>query len=218
MAEPVLDLAIEKIVRRYRDLGYQVQIQPETRELPFDVKGYRPEILASKGEELLIFDIKTSDQVRDHALYNELTEVVTRHKGWDFLISTIPAYSQEEPTEPIETPTREEIEQLLNELESLVNSENFELAIPRMWHAIAGGLRIVASENKIPAGYASDLRVLNDMYSLAFISCSQYMTSKSFLERTHSHAFHPTQKDLEEFLDFVRGCLDEWRITSPVMV
>lgn len=65
-----------------------VLVEPDPSAVPFDLGGYRRDVLASKGDEHRIV------AVRDHGTrlsvdrFQELAEAIGSHKGWHFILAT----------------------------------------------------------------------------------------------------------------------------------
>ena len=58
----ILDLhgtAIQSLAARYRQEGYEVVIEPRESELPEALRPFRPDLLARRGDELVVAEVKT---------------------------------------------------------------------------------------------------------------------------------------------------------------
>jgi Holliday junction resolvase len=69
------------IAKRYEERGYTVSVGPSVAEIPFSLGNFRPDILASRGDEHLIIEVKSSAERVDPAVYFEVDELVQQHPG-----------------------------------------------------------------------------------------------------------------------------------------
>ena len=77
------------IAKRYAELGFTVTVEPSLNLIPFDLGGYRPDILAIKEpNQNYIIEVKGSSQRVSVGRFREVSEVVQAHPGWRFLLVT----------------------------------------------------------------------------------------------------------------------------------
>jgi hypothetical protein len=72
-----------KVAQRYRDEGYDVLVHPRGDQLPPFVANSQLDLIATRGNEGVIVEIKTNriDLSRDHQLVR-LAEIVNAQPGW----------------------------------------------------------------------------------------------------------------------------------------
>src|ERR1035438_4868909 len=80
--------AINAVAERYRLDGYEVVIEPEPNAIPFDLGGYRPDLIAKKGGITNIVEVKSEAQKLSFDQLRSLVEEVKRHGGWRFVLIT----------------------------------------------------------------------------------------------------------------------------------
>ncbi|HAO20167.1 MAG TPA: hypothetical protein DCQ37_06555 [Desulfobacteraceae bacterium] len=74
---------------RYKQQGFEVIVEPDIQELPFDLGKYCPDLLVKKSEsEGYIIEVKTSVSRTSVERYREISDMVSQHKGWRFLLIT----------------------------------------------------------------------------------------------------------------------------------
>lgn len=49
-----------RVAERYRDDGFEVRVHPSADDLPFDLGGYRPNLIATRGNERLLIAVRGS--------------------------------------------------------------------------------------------------------------------------------------------------------------
>ncbi|MEB3359044.1 MAG: hypothetical protein VKK04_20125 [Synechococcales bacterium] len=211
------DTAVRSTANDLEDRGYSVIIEPNPSLIPFDLHPYRPDILATRGDENLIIEIKTRGSHRPIERYKEIAEIVGRHKNWRFMLSTI------DEIEPTESAMGEEqidprsLNNTLDKLGSLLEGENYNLALPYLWSVYISAMRIVGERANVPMDITSDRSVLNYMYSLGEISSDEYELARKFLN-LRNKAVHKLEVDVSretilEMCNHIKNKLLEWGIS-----
>lgn len=210
--------AVEMVAREFEEKGYSVAMEPDPATLPFDLPNYRPDFLATRGDEHLIIEIKSRASPRSLERYKEIAEIVGRQKNWRFMLSTIEEQYQDEGTALTTDVDTTALSQLIKKLELLFNSENYALALPYLWTAYISGMRIVGQNNGVPVDATSDKSVLNYMYSLGEISNDEYSESLQYLalrnELVHRLDVQISEAQANEMRFFVIGKLIEWGLLN----
>ena len=75
---------VQKVGQVYRDKGYDVLIEPQSDQLPDFLQTFRPDLIAHKGDEHIVVEVRTRGQVSDFPQVNELAKVVRNEAGWKF--------------------------------------------------------------------------------------------------------------------------------------
>ena len=212
------ELAVRSTVDDLRDQGYSVTIKPDPSVIPFDLQRYRPDILATRGDENLIIDIKTRGSRRSIERYKEIAEIVGNHKNWRFMLSTV------DETEPLDYASVENqanlqfLNRMLSKLDLLLAGENYALALPYLWSVYISAMRMVGERAGIPIDITSDRSVLNYVYSLGEISVDEYESARSFLElrnkAIHSLEMGISRETVLEIYDHTKQKLREWGLTE----
>lgn len=174
-------LAIRSTAEDLRKQGYAVTVEPASAVIPFDLKQYRPDILASRGDENLIIDIKARGSRRSIERYKEIAEIVGSHKNWRFMLSTVDETEPDGYTAVGQRPDTDSLGRMLGKIDLLLSGENYDLAIPYLWLVYVSALRIVGERAKVPMDETSDGSVLNYLYSMGELSADEYELAKNFL-------------------------------------
>ena len=173
--------AIRSTAEDLRKQGYAVTVEPASSVIPFDLKQYRPDILASRGDENLIIDIKARGSRRSIERYKEIAEIVGSHKNWRFMLSTVDETEPDGYTAVGQRPDTNSLGRMLGKIDLLLSGENYDLAIPYLWLVYVSALRIVGERAEVPMDETSDGSVLNYLYSLGKLSVDEYELAKNFL-------------------------------------
>lgn len=209
--------AIEVVAQELEEKGYSVVVEPKPATLPFELPSYQPDLLASRGDEHLIIEIKSKDFPRTLERYKEISEIVGRHKNWRFMISTIEDRCDEGAvlTTNIDV---DSLSKLIVKLKFIFDAENYELAVPYLWTAYISGMRIIGQYRGVPIDAASDKSVLNYMYSLGEISYEEYSRSLQYLKLrnkiVHGLDFEMSRDQASEMRFFVVEKLVDWGLIS----
>ncbi|MBE9063664.1 hypothetical protein [cf. Phormidesmis sp. LEGE 11477] len=208
--------AIQLAARNLKKEGYAVVVEPDPSMIPFDLRQYQPSILATRDQDNLIIDIRPQGSHRSIERYKEISDIISSHKDWRFMLSTIDdvettALISAEPQANLQS-----IDRMLWKIESLLSGENFDLTLPYIWSVYISAMRIIGGKANIPMDTTSDRSVLNYMYSLGEISYDEYELGSRFLA-LRNRAVHSLEANIskEEVLDMyrhVRRKLLEWEL------
>lgn len=133
---------IRELANEYTKKGYTV-VSPRTEmDLPGFLQraGYMPDLLATSEEEKLVIEVKTSETVRRDKEMSQVSELVNRQPGWQFLFVLTNPKSD---ARPISAPTSARWHDLL------AKSRHAALAAPQLteaafllaWAALEGAIR-----------------------------------------------------------------------------
>lgn len=211
--------AVKAVASELAREGYLVQIEPPLEAIPFDLKGYRPDILAHRGQDHLIVEVKARGRARNLEKYKELSDIIGAQPNWRFMLSTVnpEEVGEAQPTGAV-NPNISDVAGLLNKIDSLLHTDSFQFAIPYLWSAYMTGMRIYAMQHQVPVDVNSDLRVINYMYSLGEMSSEDYETSRRYLslrnEVVHRLIPDATQTEVMALRDFVGRMLEQWQLLN----
>ncbi len=209
-------LAVQSTANELKEKGYSVVVEPDPSIIPFDLNRYRPDILATRGDENLIIDIKLRGSHRSIERYKEIADIVGSHENWRFMLSTI------DDIEPIERTLSEgqadpqTLKKMLDRLETLLSGENYDLALPYLWSVYISAMRLAGEKAGVPIDATSDRSVLNYMYSLGEISNDEYELAQNFLENrnraVHSLALSISREATFKMYNHTKHKLLEWSL------
>ena len=166
--------AVLRVAQGLERDGYTVVIEPSRESVPIDVGGYQPDIIATRGDDHILVEVKTLSNPRNLERYKEIAERVRSYPNWRFMLTTVtPEYASDQPAITDRT-TPDELSALLKRLDLLIETENYEFALPYLWNALMVSLRAEADRRHVPVDATSDLRVINYMYSLGELSHEDY--------------------------------------------
>lgn len=208
---------VRALVEQYTKAGFQVSVEPNLEQLPFDLGGYRPDLIAVKDQAGIIVDVEPSSARIPVERYQALAEEVARHPGWRFLLITPDDVNGETiPASPEEFPSWQTLLHCAYQARRLVASGEYEPALLYSWGIFEGALRKRAAETLTPVERFPASRLINHMYSLGELSINQYDRVLSALKArnrlTHGDIANPAYARLaEDFSELLAGLLEEWQ-------
>jgi hypothetical protein len=214
----VLSAYLAELVRTYQQRGYQVYREPDevASHIPFDLGGYRPDLLVEKGDEHILIEVRSEQSPLSIDRFQELTLKVRQHTGWRFMVATS---SRQHPAQLLGA-----IDELLSwkaAQEELANAELLlyhklpAAAVLVAWSVLEALLRRHAEKVALPIDRQSSTTLLKYLYSQGEISMSQYDQALELyaLRNQLAHGYKPTQPvepAVRRLLALVYELLQEW--------
>jgi hypothetical protein len=190
--------------------GYRVQAQPNPTSLPFDLGGYRPDLLAVRDDEKLLVEVKGSALRLPIERYQRIAEDVSSHAGWRFVLVT-PDDISAVCTVPgsLHILTWDEIRKRASDADELIRSGQNDAALLLLWTAFEAAMRRQAQEIHIPVERLPISVLLKHLYSNGELSMNQYDRVMRYLQ-TRNQAVHGYEVEgLDEASDDLRSLLNE---------
>jgi|688.fasta_scaffold231780_2 hypothetical protein len=201
------------IAKRYSELGFTVTVEPSLDLIPFDLGGYRPDMLAIKQpDQNYIIEVKGSSQRVSVDRFREISELVQVHPGWRFLLVT----GDDEISAGDETMLlqAEQIKHGAKKAESLIAKGFSDAAFLYLWSLLEGMMRRQSIQRAIPIERLSCLSIINHLYSQGEMTREQFHECKDLLSvRNHiAHGYQDTQLDesCRRLLNLVLVLSSEW--------
>ena len=172
------------IAKRYEEQGYVVTLDPPSSEFPFSLGSYRPDILAKKGDEKIIVDVKMAGTRGDAEAYLRLDQEIQRHPGWRFLfVSVTEEELQEQISSITGSPDLKRIQEQLAKIDKLAEKEELAgMLLPQLWTVYLSALRLLALYDGLPTEQYSDLSFLNQAYSTGLLSFDEYESARRLMK------------------------------------
>ena len=173
---------VSKIAEDYQRRGYVVTVAPQTASMPFYLGNCRPDILAVKGRERLLIDVKL-EGVRDVGACLRLAKEVQKKTGWRLLFATVPA---------VDTLENSAIDARGMDVDGLrarlgdIDASPWEdrsapLILTRLWVAYVAALRMFALQQGVEGSGDTDFDRLNMAYANGLISIEEYEAARALM-------------------------------------
>jgi hypothetical protein len=211
------DVKVRELYEKYLANGYNVILEPGLQELPFDLGGYRPDLIAEKEGDHLVVEVKTSRARLPVEQLRLVSEEISKHLGWRFVLITLDDDGGESPFEQDDYPDWELISARLNPVERLIEVEQLEPAILYLWSIFEVAMRKRAREQSIPVYRLPASNVVNHLFSQGEISITDYDCIRDLQSARNkiAHGEFATAIDratARRFYEIVRGVIDGWRL------
>jgi hypothetical protein len=201
------------IAKKYTELGFNVTVEPSLDLIPFDLGGYRPDMLAIKQpDQNYIIEVKGSSQRISVDRFREISEVVKAHPGWRFLLVT----GDDEVLVGEETILleSEHVKHRIIKAESLIREGFSDAAFLYLWSLLEGMMRRRSIQRSIPIERLSGLSMINHLYSQGELTREQFHECKDLLS-IRNHIVHGNQdahieEGCRKLLKLVRILSSEW--------
>lgn len=205
---------ISELAARYERDGFAVLVEPDPSAVPFDLGGYRPDMLASKGDEHHIVAVRDRGTRLSVDRFQELAEEIGSHDGWHFILATSDDLNP--GSFPAYTPllSWEQLRERLKCAARLLETGPSEAALLSLWALFEGMLRLQARRISLPVERFPTEGVVKHMYSHGELSMQQYDRVMDMLELwnavAHGFAVEGVGNAAAQMLDIVHELFDRW--------
>jgi hypothetical protein len=183
--------------------GYTVLINPSSGDIPIDLHGYRPDVIATNGNEGIIFEIKASLKRLPVQKFHEISQNISSHQGWKFALVTL-----DDPVSKImsivetDLPDQQVLKEKLKDIDTLIGMGMLSNALISLWIQTESWLRIKSRLVNLPLDLLQPQRLINHLYSDGHLSMSQTDQLKKFIQlrnkAVHGFDVEITEKDVKE--------------------
>ena len=166
---------VAKVARKYEKNGYKVYIEPNPSVLPFDLRPYRPDLLARKPQNGgYIIEVKSKAAHASIDRLRDIAETVDRHKGWHFMLITGDDVLFNEPEEKGRLLSWEQILTQKEQAKELYGMDKPEAAFLMFWGIIEAMMRKQAGKSSIPVERFPTSPLIKHLYSQGELSMEQF--------------------------------------------
>jgi uncharacterized protein YutE (UPF0331/DUF86 family) len=186
-----------QLAQEYRDKGYEVLLEPPLENLPDFLQKYRPDIIASRGGESVVIEVKSRSALNStsHQYLRDLAQLIEQQPGWRFeLVVTNPedtAYSRQAE----ESFQQNEIESRLQVARQLA-TQHVESAFLYSWSLVEATLRLVIQNEGLNSQRFSPIYLVKELVIAGIISKSEYQLLMNAISLRNAivHGFKTTQQ------------------------
>jgi REase_AHJR-like protein len=140
-----------QVAEDYRAKGYEVTLRPRSNLLPPSLAAYEPDILARKGDEAIVIEIRSRPASRRQPPLEGLARAVRALPGWRLeLVLAEPDIAFPLPDTTLPWSERE-AGRALDEAEQLLKAGHTEAALLMAWAGTEATLRHVAEREDVKA-------------------------------------------------------------------
>lgn len=168
--------AIHDVAQQYRADGFEVTVQPGPDMLPSFAAGRDIDILAVKGDEHVIVEVKeTQQQLRSDATLSRLVELANTLPGWrvDLVVLNSDALVEKAPLEIVEPSIDTTLHDLDHAERTSGNGERSSSFIIA-WAALESAMRRAARANGLEIKNISPSFLLNTLYANGLLERAEF--------------------------------------------
>ncbi len=195
-------------------------MKPTPAELPFELAGYQPDLLARKGQGGILVAVRESraDRLSVDQLISAADEV-KKHPGWRLVLVTQQDIVPDElQVAQDENASWDEIADRIRQARRLQSTGDNEAAFLILWIALERLLRIQAREAAIPVERLEPSIIIRQLYSFGELTLGQFETALE-CQRARNRIVHgfPAADLLlstERLMSLVNELLTEWSATK----
>jgi Holliday junction resolvase-like predicted endonuclease len=208
-----------RVSKRYEEEGYAVIVRPAREQLPQFAAGHEVDILATKGDQRVIVEVKRNRlDLSDNSHLSQLAEITNGQPGWRFdLVVVDPETTAMKIIRGAVEPTIDQIEQMLAEAEKLMQTGALMTACLAGWAGFEAAMRRVLHQS-----YGAMPNVqLRAIYASGDISREDFsLLDEAYKLRTQIvHGFVPLKLNVQLVAEIVRAArhlLSQERKPEPV--
>lgn len=194
------------IAKQYETDGYTVVRNPKQDLIPFNLEGYTPDILATRGDENILIEVKTSKARVDTNKLFKISKIVQSHPGWKFSVVTI---NENEISESQKRTPELDIDKISRTLtlveENLKNLELSVFLVPQIWICYISILSMHLINEGVDISGLSDLSILNSAYSDGILDYQEFERSRQFLSLRNFVCHNlPSDANIENVANFFK--------------
>lgn len=190
---------LERIAEEYRSKGYDVLVEPSGRDLPRFLGDHQPDLIARRGDERLVIEVKSSASEAERDRVRFFAERIESEPGWKLVLIATSPTEELLPGERLSLLSQPEIGQQLEQARSLLASGHGETALLLAWAAIEGQLRTMAMEEGIQLPRPDTPTLLRQLVSLGLVDREQHrlLTDANRSRGAVAHGFRPDRESAE---------------------
>jgi hypothetical protein len=198
---------LTEVAEEYRKRGYTVYEQPMSSELPGNLRGFRPDLMAVTEHDFVVVEVRTRANLSDEPRLAALAEAVNRMPGWRFEL--VAATDRDEQR----IGTSYAIPEILKRLalaRKLAGEGEVEVAFIAAWAATEAMMREAAYQAEISLPTVMPTVVMNSLVTQGILSRDSYqkLLAAMRVRSSLAHGFAPSE-DPRSHLDNLLQVVNE---------
>jgi len=170
-----------QVAEDYRSKGYEVTLQPGSDQLPPSLSDYQPDLVARKGDEVVVVEIKSRPTSRREPSLESLAKAVRALPGWRLeLVLAEPDIAFPLPGRTLPW-TTQEAGKALDAAQQLLESGHAEAALLMAWAGTEATLRLVAEREGVKVEWHEANFLLNRLTTEGVLGQREYQVLRGAL-------------------------------------
>ncbi|MCX7067702.1 MAG: hypothetical protein NTW85_08440 [Methylococcales bacterium] len=206
---------LQSLAEKYRAAGYTVEIEPDLSYVPFDLNGYRPDMIAIKEDTKLIIEVKLKIQRVSIEHLQAIAQLISEHQGWRFVVVTADDVENGYFLNTQENyPTWSELSKKVTQIPLIIDSIGNAASLVYIWGLVEAVLRRYAVDSSIPVENFPFTRMAKHLYSIGELSIDELnllltiYTSRNKV--AHGYNTEITRDTLNQLVNFINKVLSSW--------
>ena len=210
---------VQELARSYEAQGFAVKTEPAAGDIPFDLGGYRPDLLVEKEDLHMIVEFKKAGVPFSVDRLQMLAETIRQHAGWRLLVVPIDEEGFGQPLgNTSELVSWQAVAERAKRADHLLQLGETDAAFLMLWSALEAMLRRHAEQVDLPIERLPTTAVLNYLYSQGELSYEQFEQALAALQVRNRlvHGFEAAEATLgaRPLHTLVADLLQEWTYTQ----
>jgi hypothetical protein len=195
-----------ELAEEYRSHGYEVVIEPAHDDLPEFLQGYRPDLLARKGDDNVIIEVTTRAEVSGEPELRDLAQVVREHGGWRLELVLVGSDDEDRADPDMSSLNEGDIADTMREAEVLIEQNHSDAALLLAWSTAEAAMRLLADKEEITLKRRDPLYVLKQLATYAVISKDEYIALLDVMSQRDAlaHGFKTDRSSKDSVLKLLR--------------
>lgn len=203
------------MAERYRRDGYDVCEEPQEGSLPFELGTYRPDLIARRGDQALMVEIKSSTENKSFEQLRSVIDELKRHHGWQFVLITAKDLLTGLPDAGEEQFSWNDVDARIDRAQHLNKQGEYEAAYLILWIGLECALRFQARGTSLPVDRLEPGVTIRRLYSQGELSIPQFdtaLTCQAIRNRiVHGFPSMDTKNAVTRLAALLREVVDQWR-------
>ncbi len=188
---------LERIAEDYRRRGYDVVVEPRGANLPPFMPDATPDLIAHRGDEHLVIEVKHSPQDVGRGQLSAIAKRVAGQPGWRFVLMANGPESDTALDSGLNLLDEQSIKRRFDEANWLVENGHPEAALMLAWASIEALLRLIAVREGLASPRTDPASLLRSAASEGLIGRDEFarLNDAFRLRSAFVHGFRPAPGD-----------------------
>ena len=215
MTNVVVDSVLERLTElaeEYCEQGYEVFLNPGTKDLPEFLHGYQPDLVVRKNGQSIVIEVKTRKALASNPQIREMARLLNAMEDWQ--LNLILVGNGEDDFALDSSLNDAEVFESLDEAHALLGNGYTNAAMLLAWSSTEAALRLIGGQEEPPIVQTNPQNLLQSLVMEGVISREEYeFLRKALQERNaiaHGYKSSPNAaKTVQDLIDTTRKLLSE---------
>lgn len=173
---------MKEVAEKLRGEGYDVAIEPGPSLLPAFLKSLRPDLIAKRGDETVVVEVKSRQSLRSSDQVRKLADALKDRPGWRFDLVLLEDSEVSANAHNSELLPAASIGRRLDEAERSLAHGDRDAALLFAWIAVEAALREMAEANQLQLSTLSPQTVIRELVAAGIVDRETYRELNELLQ------------------------------------